>query len=80
MATIIKTSQKQDVLDYLDRNGSITQRQATRDLGVMRLASRINDLRNEGYDIETEMIPVRSRRGQVHVALYRIKATRSEAL
>lgn len=71
-------SQKQDVLDYIDAHGSITQRQATRDLGIMRLASRINDLRKEGYVITTELIPVKSRRGKTKIALYRMQAQLAE--
>ena len=42
-------------------NGSITQLEALRDLGIMRLASRISDLRKQGYDIKGDMISVKNR-------------------
>ena len=38
--TGVKTTQAQRVLDYIDEFGSITQLDALKDLGVMRLASR----------------------------------------
>jgi hypothetical protein len=41
------------IIDYLNEFGSITQLEALRDLGVMRLASRISEL-NKTYDIKSE--------------------------
>lgn len=51
-------SQNQRILKYIRDFGSITQIDALRDLGVMRLASRISDLRRLGHPIisETEMV------------------------
>lgn len=46
-----KMTQAQRVLEYIRQFGSITQLEALRDLGVMRLASRISDLRKHGYNI-----------------------------
>ena len=43
-----KPTQNQRILDYIERFGSITQLDALKDLGVMRLASRISDLRRLG--------------------------------
>lgn len=56
-----KATQAQRVLDYMDRFGSITQLEALRDLGVMRLASRISDLRKQGYVIKGETESVTNR-------------------
>lgn len=56
-----KATQAQRVLDYMDRFGSITQLDALRDLGVMRLASRISDLRKQGYVIKGETESVTNR-------------------
>lgn len=56
-----KATQNQRVIDYMTQFGGITQIQALSDLGVMRLASRISDLRSKGYDIKKEMITVRNR-------------------
>ena len=57
----MKTTQAQRVLDYIDEFGSITQFEALRDLGVMRLASRISDLKKLGYPIKSETVAVKNR-------------------
>lgn len=40
------------ILLYLKEHGSITALDAIREFGCMRLAARISDLRERGYDIE----------------------------
>lgn len=57
-------TQAQRVLDYIDQFGSITQLEALRDLGVMRLASRISDLKKLGYPIKSDMETVQNRFGE----------------
>ena len=57
-------SQCSQVLEYIERFGSITQFEAMRDLGVMRLASRISELRKRGYDFSCEWIKVKNRLGK----------------
>ena len=59
-----KHTQSQRVLDYMTENGGITQLEALRDLGVMRLASRISDLKKQGYPIESQMESVKNRYGE----------------
>lgn len=39
------------VLDYLKQNGSISQKEASEDLGCYRLAARIADLKERGIVI-----------------------------
>lgn len=56
-----KATQAQRVLGYIEEFGSITQFEAMRDLGVMRLASRISDLKKDGYPIRGEVIAVKNR-------------------
>ena len=56
-----KPTQNQRILDYIAEFGSITQLEALRDLGVMRLASRISDLRRLGYPITSNIEPVTNR-------------------
>lgn len=56
-----KATQADRILDYMERFGSITQYEALQDLGVMRLASRISDLKKMGYPIKGEIITVRNR-------------------
>lgn len=56
-----KATQAQRVLDYMDTFGSITQLEALKDLGVMRLASRISDLKKQGYPITSDVVAVKNR-------------------
>ena len=56
-----KATQAQRVLAYMEQYGSITQYEALRDLGVMRLASRISDLKKLGYPIKSEVVAVKNR-------------------
>lgn len=53
--TKLKSKQEQ-VLDYLQKYGSITPETAYKVCHTMRLSSLIFNLRNEGYDIKTEII------------------------
>ena len=56
-----KATQNQRILDYMDEFGSITQIQALNDLGVMRLASRVSDLKRQGYPITSNTVAVKNR-------------------
>ena len=56
-----KKTQAQRVLDYIRIEGSITQYEAWKELGVMRLASRISDLRKAGYNIASKTEAVKNR-------------------
>lgn len=46
-------TQKEEILNYLKKNKSINQLIAFNEFRCFRLASRINELRNDGHDIET---------------------------
>lgn len=68
-----KPTQNDRIIDYIKRFGSITQIEALQDLGVMRLASRISDLRRLGYPIISDTETVKNRYGEkCHVKRYRI--------
>ena len=54
-------TQSQRILRHLEDYGSITQMDAMQDYGIMRLASRIDELRKLGYPIKTEMVKGRNR-------------------
>ena len=56
-----KPTQNQRILDYINEFGSITQLEALRDLGIMRLASRISDLKRLGYPIGSKTEAVKNR-------------------
>lgn len=67
----MKSTQCDKVLWYMIRFGSITQLEALADLGCMRLASRISDLRKKGYPIGRRMKTSKNRYGDdVHFAEY----------
>ena len=57
-------TQNQRIIEYIDSHGSITQLEALNELGIMRLASRISDLRKRGYMIESKMDTVHNRYGE----------------
>ena len=52
------------VLCHLNGYGQINEREAKLNLGVKRLSARINDLKNEGYKIRTELKTVVKRSGR----------------
>ena len=63
--------QNKEVLEYMRLHRGITSLDAATDLGIMRLSARIYDLRQAGYDIHAEIVPVENRHGEkVHVARY----------
>ena len=72
--TSAKATQAQRVLEYISEFGAITQLEALRDLGVMRLASRISDLKKQGYAIVGTVVTVKNRYGEdTHFAVYKLK-------
>lgn len=50
-----KKKQTQKVLEYIETHGSIDAWRAMNELGIMRLASRISDLKAEGVPIAKNM-------------------------
>lgn len=66
-------TQYEMILKHLKTHVGITQITALEKYGCMRLASRIADLRGEGYHIETNTKEVRNRWGEkCRVAEYRL--------
>lgn len=75
-----KITQNDKVIMYLQQFGSINPLQALGDLGIMRLASRISDLKSMGYGIEKRMVTGKNRYGKsVSYAEYRLKDEEAEA-
>ena len=56
--------QTERILKYINDFGSITSLQAMQDLGVMRLASRITDLKQAGYEIDSKFVHSKNRYGE----------------
>ena len=54
-------TQNDRLLEYLKTHDGITQVEALNELGIFRLASRVNDLKKKGFDISGRMIFVRNR-------------------
>lgn len=62
------------LIDYLEKHEKgITQVEASNELGILRLASRISELRDEGFCIAKDMVSVTNRYGEkCKVARYRL--------
>lgn len=69
-----KKNQKEQILEHIEKYGSITPLEAQRFYGCMRLGARIWDLRKDGYAIVREIVEVETRSGKAHVARYRMAA------
>jgi hypothetical protein len=61
------------ILDYMRQFGSISTIEAFNDLGVARLASRIHDLKGQGYNIISETKTSKNRFGEnTYFKVYRL--------
>ena len=81
MSVQSKPTQNERILTYIAEFGGITQLEALRDLGVMRLASRISDLRRRGYDIVAVPEAVINRFGDpVYIKRYSFKEDAKDAV
>jgi hypothetical protein len=62
------------ILDYLEKHpDGITQLQAITELGILRLASRVSELRKRGENIEKDTITVKNHYGEkCRIARYRL--------
>lgn len=52
----MRNSQNQKILKHMKEHGQITPMDALKQFGCMRLAARVKDLRNKGYNIESTTI------------------------
>ena len=57
-------SQKKRILDYLKAGKVLTRLNSWDALGVIEAPARICELRQEGHDIDTQMITVTNRYGE----------------
>ena len=65
--------QTERILQYMHDFGSITQLEAMQDIGCMRLAARIADLKRDGHAIRREMETSKNRYGEeTSYARYRL--------
>lgn len=64
-------TQGERILNYLDEFESITPLDAFRDLGITKLATRISELKQEGYQFEQKYEKSKNRFGEpVHFMRY----------
>ncbi len=71
-----KLNQKEQILKYIKDFGSITSYQAYIDLGVTQLATRIKELKEQGYNFKTEWISKKNRYGKnVAFKKYKLEVT-----
>ena len=71
--TTAKLTQCERIIQYIAENGSITQLDALREFGCMRLASRISDIKKMGYAVDKRMEKAKNRYGEsVSYARYTI--------
>ena len=69
----MKVKQTERILNHMQEHGSITPLDAMNEYGIFRLASRISDLKKQGYDIQSSFIEVQNRYGEkCHVKSYSI--------
>ncbi|QDP51719.1 MAG: hypothetical protein Unbinned92contig1003_32 [Prokaryotic dsDNA virus sp.] len=60
----MKLTQKQKVLRHLREIGSITPIDALRDYSIMRLTSRVCELKDEGHNIKSELVSGKNKYGE----------------
>lgn len=67
----MKTTQCDRILQHMRDFGSISSLEAMSDYGIMRLASRINDLKRQGYSITSETKTSKNRYNETtHFSVY----------
>lgn len=49
-------NQKTQILDYIEKHGSISSYEAYARLGITQLGARIDDLQNDGYVFKREWV------------------------
>lgn len=69
-----KPTQCDKIIKYIKDFGSITAFEAFTDLGITQLAARVFELKNKGYEFETEFRSVKNRYGEtVYFKAYKLK-------
>lgn len=72
----MKTTQCERIIRHLNDFETITSREAMLEYGIYRLASRISDLKKQGYQFSTTFESAKNRYGErTSFAVYRLIAT-----
>ena len=57
-------TQRDAIIEYITEFGSITPIQAFADLGITKLATRISEMRKDGWTFNIEMVSTKNRYGR----------------
>lgn len=69
-------NQKQMIIQYINDFGAITSYQAYIDLGITQLATRIKELKKQGYSFNTEWICKKNKYGKpIKFKQYKLEET-----
>lgn len=60
----MKITQRERIVEYIRRFGSISNWEAYEDLGITQLGARIDQLKKEGYEFKTEWESKENRYGE----------------
>lgn len=60
----MKINQRQRIINYIRKFGSITSLDAYKDLGITQLATRIKELKEQGYEFITKWESSKNRYGE----------------
>ena len=61
----MKTTQRQSVVSYMNKFGSITSWEAYSNLGITQFATRVKELKEEGYNFVTKWEKKKNREGKI---------------
>jgi hypothetical protein len=69
-------NQREQILQYIEDFGAITSYQAYIDLGITQLATRVKELKEQGYTFSCEWISKKNRYGKpVRFKKYKLEGT-----
>lgn len=57
-------TQRDAIIEYITEFGSITPMEAFSDLGITKLATRISEMRKDGWTFKIEMVKRKNRYGK----------------
>lgn len=60
----MKITQRQRIIEYIRTFGSITSWEAYSDLGITQFATRVKELKEDGYEFRTEWESRKNRYGE----------------
>ena len=58
------TPQQERIVNYMKKNGTITQAEASNELGITKLATRVSELRRDGKTIYGALMKAKNRYGE----------------